>query len=283
MTISTATAARQTSAGVRTNVPLRVLNFNLESPETGGYSEDTETLTIFRTGAFIPLRGQISVGDFLRIVNLGNYSEADFRVVGLVGTTPDGVPIWGIERDENGLNFWGAFGPAPSVDRQPDVLELQCRACGVKKEHLITPIESEVFDFAGTLALECHVCGKPTVWANVDPNRPVDELAVVEILSPPEPAHGKEAEKRITKRSQMKLAILLQTAAGEKEITRTIDISKHGISVPLFVPLKIGDTVDIICPYEKDGVGIKQKAEVCWRAQYFTPDFPRMYGLRFVR
>lgn len=283
MTIST--AARRTSAGVRTNVPLRVLNFNLESPETGGFSEDTETLTIFRTGAFIPLRSQVSVGDFLRIVNLVNYSEADFQVVGLVGTAPDGAPIWGIERNEGGLNFWGAVGPAPSAGHQPAALELQCRACGLKKEHLITPIESEVFDFTGTLALACHVCGKPTFWANVDPNQPSIELAAVEPVAPPQHAHHKEtdAEKRVTKRSQIKLAILLQTEAGEKEITRTIDISRHGMSVPLFVTLKAGDTVGIVCPYEKDAVGIEQKAEVCWRAQYYSPDFPRMYGLRFVR
>jgi hypothetical protein len=279
------TAARQTSAGVRTNVPLRVLNFNLESPETGGFSEDTETLTIFRTGAFIPLRSQVSVGDFLRIVNMVNYSEADFHVVGLVGTTPDGAPIWGIERDENGLNFWGAVGPAPGGRHQPDALELQCRACGVTKEHLITPVESEVFDFTGTIALDCHSCGKPTFWTNVDPNQPSGELAAAETSAPPQHAHRKEAEaeKRVTKRSQIKLPILLQTAAGEKEITRTIDISKHGMSVPLFVTLKTGDTVGIVCPYEKDAVGIEQKAEVCWRAQYYTPDFPRMYGLRFVR
>lgn len=283
MTIST--AARRSNAGIRANVPLRVLNFNLESPETGGFTEDTQTLRIFRTGAFIPLRSHISIGDFLRIVNLTNYSEADFRVVGRVGTTPESTPIWGIERDEGGLNFWGAIGPVPGAAQQLEALELQCRACSLQKEHFVTPIESEVLHFSGAIGLDCHACGQPTFWAQANANQPLAAVTAAETLVFPQPAHGKESdtEKRVAKRSPIKLPILLRTEAGEKEITRTIDMSKRGLSLPLYVTLKVGATVGITCPYEPNEVGIEQKAEVCWRAQYYSPDFPRMYGLRFAR
>jgi hypothetical protein len=278
MTLST--VERQNSAGVRGSFPLRVLSFDLDNLEEG-FSEDTQALTIFHSGACVPLRNPVSVGDFLRIVNLTNYSEADFRIIGSIGTTPEGVTIWGVERQEGRSNFWGTGGPSPSL-QGAESLDLQCRVCGKHTAQKLTPVESEVLNSTGLIALDCDICGKPTYWT--DPNRPPNESIVDEMVAPPRRAdQHKKIEKRTAKRSQMKLPILVRTEAGEQEIAKTIDISKLGVCLPLYMTLKIGETLGIVCPYDSPAGGIEQKAEVCWRSQYYNQDFPRMYGLRFVR
>lgn len=60
-------------------IPIRVTAFG---GSAGGFSEETYTVEINRAGARIALGHRVETGDTLRIVNLENGREADFRVVG---------------------------------------------------------------------------------------------------------------------------------------------------------------------------------------------------------
>jgi len=71
----------RTDALIELSVPVRVLRFDLEKSETGGFSEDTRTLAVSRSGGSVPLPKSVMPGDSVRIINLENHSEADFRVV----------------------------------------------------------------------------------------------------------------------------------------------------------------------------------------------------------
>jgi hypothetical protein len=282
---------RRRSERLQIGIPVRVLSFDLEHFETGGFSEDTRTLLVSRSGASVALRNPVIAGDSLRIINLTNHSEADFRVVGALGTSEDGAGIWAVECLERRDDFWGVEFPPPSVEISDDIISLQCRACGKKANHPLTLMELEVLSSAGIIILNCGPCGKPTYWIDADPNRPPGNFPTVEAVAPPprvrESARTaekeKKLEKRAAKRSRLKLPILVRNQAGDRELSTTVDISKLGVAVSLFMKLDAGETVKIICPYDTRSGGIEQNAEVRWRSRYYNEDFPRTYGLRFTR
>ena len=60
-------------------IPIRVSAFG---GSDGGFSEETYTVEINRDGARIALKHRVEPGDTLRIANMENLREADFRVVG---------------------------------------------------------------------------------------------------------------------------------------------------------------------------------------------------------
>jgi hypothetical protein len=282
---------RRSSERLQISIPVRVLSFDLEHSETGGFSEDTHTLVVSRSGASVALRNPVIAGDSLRIINLTNQSEADFRVVGAMGTTEDGSGIWAVECQEHRDDFWGVAFPSPSAEISEDAVSLQCRACGRKVNYPLTLMELEVLSTAGIIVLNCDSCGKPTYWVDAGPNRPSGNDPATEAVAPPprvresERRAGKEkrVDTRAAKRSGLKLPILVRNQAGDQEISKTVDVSKLGVGVNLFMKLEVGETVKIICPYDAQSGGIEQTAEVRWRSRYYNDDFPRTYGLRFIR
>jgi hypothetical protein len=152
---------RRSSERLQIGIPVRVLSFDLEHFETGGFSEDTCTLFVCRSGASIALQNSVIAGDSLRIINLTNRSEADFRVVGALGATDDGMGIWAVECLERRADFWGVELPPPSTEISEGVI-LECRACRMTANHPLTFMELEVLGSAGIIILNCHQCGKPT-------------------------------------------------------------------------------------------------------------------------
>jgi hypothetical protein len=281
----------RSSGRLQTSIPVRVLSFDLEDFETGGFSEDTHTILVTRSGASVALRNPVTAGESLRIINLTNQTEADFRVVGALGRTEDGTSIWAVECQEHRDDLWGVECSPPSGEISEDAVSLQCRACGRKANYPLTLMELEVLTTAGILALNCDLCGKPTYWVDADPNRPGGNSPATEAVAPPprvresERVKGKEnkGEARAAKRSGLRLPILVRNQAGDHEISKTVDISKLGVGVPLFMKLEVGATVKIICPYDPQSGGIEQTAEVRWRSRNYNDNFPRTYGLRFIR
>ncbi len=140
---------RRSSERLQISVPLRVLSFDFENFETGGFSEDTRTLLVSRSGASVALRNPVIAGDSLRIINLTDLSEADFRVVGSLGTTEEGAVIWAVECLERRDDFWGVKCPPPSAEISEDTVFLQCRACGKKANCPLTFMELEVLASQG--------------------------------------------------------------------------------------------------------------------------------------
>jgi hypothetical protein len=219
-----------------------------------------------------------------------NHKEADFRVVGSLGSAEDDANIWAVECQASKEDFWGVECPRTNADNPDDTAFIQCRACGKKANRRLTFMEHEVIGSAGIIILHCEMCGKPTYWVDANSNRIQSNFQAVEPLAPQSDAsefektteNEKPTEKRAAKRTGLKLSIHVRNETGEEEVSRLVDISKFGVGVALFMKLKVGDTLKIICPYDPRSGGIEQTAQVCWRSRYYNQDFPRTYGLRFA-
>ncbi|HEV2350733.1 MAG TPA: PilZ domain-containing protein [Terriglobia bacterium] len=262
-------------------IPIRVIGFALEKNE---FSEDTTTVAISREGARIKLKQKVAPHSTVRIINLENYNEADFRVVGPSSLEGREASEWGVEYVELARNIWGIEIPAVKIPVDDPGALLECRVCHQQDRHVLSPMEAEAMNSAGILALNCDKCNKLTYWNYADPRMlpvvfPPPDLIAPAV--PDKPVEKKGIEKRKAKRLGMKLKILVRNSKGVEEIGKTEDISKGGVAVALAMDLVVGEQVTVICPYSGQGNEPGQKAEVRRRAA-FTFNERRHYGFLYL-
>ena len=263
------------------SIPIRVMGTDLTGE---AFTEDTNTLVINQAGARISLKARVVTDDSIRIINLDNYSEADFRIVGPTLLSEGAVAEWGVECSEPGRNIWGIELPPPLSREGPDAgALLECRACKSRGFWPVTLMEVEVLNSTGVINRACTKCGKTTYWTYLDVNLRPRAFSPSEPVAPaPKEAEvKKKIEKRQDKRMGMKLPVFVRNVAGEEETAKSENISKGGLAVSLAMDLKVGDQIEVICPYT-GSQDIPQKGEVRQRATF---DFggKRMYGIRYIK
>jgi hypothetical protein len=262
--------------------PIRVVGFNTAS---GDFTEDTHTIAINQAGARLALQHRVAADDTIRIVNLENYSEAEFRVVGPTRLAGAEAAEWGVECLEGSRNIWGIELPPPLSAAQAGAgALLECRACHAQGMWPVTSMEVEVLDSTGLINRQCNQCAKITYWTYADTSRRPREFSPSEPVEPaPREADiQRKLEKRREKRMGMVLTIMVRNQKGEQEITKTDNISKGGIAVSLVMDLEVGDTLSIVCPYTPGSQDIPQKGEVRRRAT-FPFGGKRLYGIAYKR
>ena len=264
------------------SIPIRVIGLETVS---GEFTEDTKTIVVNEAGARIALDHKVAADDAVRIINLENYSEADFRIVGPTLLAGQEVAEWGVECTEVGRSIWGIQLPPPlsGQDSEAGAL-LECRACKAQGFWPLTLMEVEVLNSTGVINRKCSKCNKITYWAYADVSRRPREFPPTEPVAPaPREAEVKKGiEKRTDKRMGMKLPIMVRNERGEEEVTKTENISKGGLAVSLAMDLVEGDKLSVVCPYTPGSQDIPQKAEVRRRGM-FPFDGKRLYGVRYIR
>ena len=263
-------------------IPIRVIGF---ATTDGDFSEDTETCVINQAGARIALQHHVAAEDSIRIVNLETHAEAEFRVVGPTRLEGDQVSEWGVECTESGHNVWGVELPPPLPREGKDAgALLECRACRAQGFWPLTLMEVEVLDSTGEINRLCNKCSKTTYWTYAEVSRRPRAFSATEAVAPaPRGAEVKKfVERRNFKRMMLKLPIYVRNSKGEHEISKTENVSKGGVAVPLEMELQVGDVVSVECPYTSEVPDILQKAEVRMRATFSFGD-RRLYGLKYIR
>lgn len=263
-------------------IPIRVIGLDAD---TGEFSEDTHTTVVNRTGARIALKHRVAAEETVRIINLENYSEADFRVVGPTRLSGAEAGEWGVEGVEPRRNIWGIELPPPLATPGTEAgALLECRGCRKQGFWPVTLMEVEVLDSTGIIQRQCSQCGKLTYWTYADVSRRPRDFPPSEAVAPAPrvAAVKKKTEKRADKRLGMKLPILVRNQRGEQEITKTENVSKGGVAVSLAMELAMGETLSVVCPYTQGGQGIEHKAAVRRRSTFTFGDM-RLYGLHYIR
>jgi len=280
---------RRDSERVLLSIPIRVSFFG--RGETS-FAEETKTVEINRKGARIVLKHPVNPDDTLRIVNLENLREADFRVLGPSRLEEGGVCEWGVECLETAREIWEIqfSPPLEQAGKQAGAL-LECSEC---RTQIFTALQSWEVDALdeGSLQRLCQDCGGPTDWRYVDVNlrarereRAAPEAVAASPETPgwvpsvvPQPA---QPERRSSRRLALKLPILVRTKAGDQEITKTENISKGGLAVCLGIELEVGDTITVCCPYEEGGQNLEQKAIIRHRETFFVGQ-RWLYGVQIL-
>lgn len=273
---------RRNSERLRLSIQIRVMGCDLEGVE---FKEDTHTIIVNRTGARIVLKRRMGGGETVRIVDLENYHESDFRLVGRL-TPPDAESgEWGVDCLESRRNIWGIDlpPPLPAGGLESGAL-LECRSCHQQGFLTVWLTELDVLESSGIIVRNCKECGKPTNWTFAEVTRRPRQFPLSEPVAPPvskvEAAKG--VEKRIHRRTAMKLPILVRNKKGEEDTAKTENVCKGGYGVNLWLDLPEGEVVTVVCPYTPEGENIHQKAQVRSRPK-FEFGGRRYYGLRLLR
>ncbi|HUU15254.1 MAG TPA: PilZ domain-containing protein [Terriglobia bacterium] len=287
------TQAVETGAGqrrterVKLSIPIRVMCFG-GSP--GHFVEDTHTLMVNRDGALIALKHRVAADDTLRVINLENFREADFRVVGETRLQSGDFSGWGVECLERERTLWDIDFPPP-LDPGGSTAGalLECLGCGKQGLLVLSLVEVDLLESSGTLQKLCDKCGHLSTWSYADVTRRPKEMPPVQAPAaaqpPASPRVGKwdgKAERRVYKRVAVKLRALVRNSKGQQEIAKTENLSKGGLALCLRMELSLGEFVRIICPYSGGVEEFERTAEVRYRAPHVAGQ-NWFYGLRYFR
>ena len=276
-------AERRGTERLLVTIPIRVIAFGAHG---SGFTEDSYTVEVNRAGARIALKHRVGADDALRIVNLQNYTEADFRVVGATRLAAEGASEWGVECLDEGRNIWGIDfpPPLPDQDSQAGAL-LKCQGCGKQALSVLTMMEVTILDSTGVLQKPCDVCAQHSPWAyaSMPGGGPADPPPSQPAPSPPPAAKRDEGiERRVHRRVALKLSVLVRNHQGQEHVVKTENISKGGLAVCLPMMLDVGEIVTVVCPYMAGGQNLEQKAEVRRRADFLAGE-KWLYGMKYLR
>ena len=274
--------AGRRSERVMLEIPIRVICFGGSG---GDFSEDSRTIFVNHDGGLIRLKHKVAPEDVVRIINLENMREADFRVAGAALSEAGKVSGWGVECLDKDRSLWGIDFPEPLTtgDARASAL-LECEGCGKKVLRVLTFTEVGMLDTAGRLDQLCDYCGQLSPWAYADVKRRPQQTPPVEEVEPVPRAEkwDHKTERRARKRVALKLPVFVQWAQGKSQVGKTEDVSKGGIAVCLGMMLALGDRVSVVCPYSGESEQLTQKAEVRRRVNLYAGQ-KWLYGLRYVR
>ncbi len=206
------------------------------------FEEEALTVIINKHGAAISLGKILYPEQRLRIRNLENGIEADFRVVGELRRVLGDRREWGVEVVNPESQIWGLdFGPPPEQP-QPKAL-IACAEC---KTALLTPLSSIEYDIllhTGAISRHCKGCGQTTRWKPSEQAAAAGELVVG---SEPPPA---VAEKRKTPRRLLTMLLQVRDRSGRTESVQTVDASKGGITFVSTGAYHVGEEVWFMLPF----------------------------------
>ena len=103
-------AERRDTERILLKFPIRVSAFG---GGAGEFTEEAWTVEVNRTGARISLKHAVAPDDTIRIVNLENLREADFRVLEPIRLAQGDLSEWGVECLEPDRNLWDIKFSAP--------------------------------------------------------------------------------------------------------------------------------------------------------------------------
>ena len=257
-------------------IPIVVAGFDATGAE---FSEQTYTLVVNRDGARLALKQPAAEQDIIHIINLDNMREADFRLVGRMGSLTAEVSEWGVECLSEDLNIWGIeFAARAAAEDYSIHALLECRACGNRFFWPVSLVELDVLRSSGIIQNHCEPCGQPTYWMFADASRRVREFAATEPVTPPPHA---PPERRAGRRWVLKLPVLVKSSKGVEEVAQTENASAFDLAVYLDLNLTLGEIVTVICPYLSGGTNPERRAELRRRVPA-SPGPKALYAFRYL-
>ncbi len=234
--------------------PVRIHVSGEEAPGRT-FEENAITVNINKHGAAISLTHLLFSEQRLRIRNLENGIEADFRVVGELRRVFGDRREWGVEVANPESQIWGLdFGPPPE-SVQPKAL-IACVECKTALLAPISSIEYDVLLHTGAISRHCKGCEQTTRWKPGEQAAAAGEL--VTGLEAPRPA----VERRKHPRRRVTMLLQVRDQGGKTESVQTVDASKGGISFVSSSVFRVGEEVWFTLPFTTGDAPTESKGRI---------------------
>jgi len=252
-------------------IPIRVRGM---SQEHRFFDEQTSTTRITQDFIVILLRdlvdldtelhianAQTQIGGTFRVAWINTCLNQDFYSVGLELLDPEGE-IWEPESMQDGL---------VTGDAAPVVL-LECLRCHQRVSAPLPEAETESLGEGFTIARHCDTCKATTGWAyQVSEPSAAEAPSAVELTPDAEatssslPSAEASKDNRLKGRAPIHLPVkIVRNKYGRliSDICETLNVSRTGVYFATNQRYEVGETLEVIMPYDPDGVAIPVQAVV---------------------
>jgi hypothetical protein len=235
------------------SLPIRVAGMDTAGVE---FEEETVTISVNKRGACVSLTHLLSSDKVVRIRNLRNGMEGEFRVVGEVQQIFSDRREWGLEVINGEPEIWGEKFTTPNEEARPGVL-IQCSTCRRMAIRSISSIEFDVLLHTGMISRHCDACGETTRWHPYAQPQAAVASSEGDMLSP-------QSRSRRAQRLKLTMRLWVRNGEGETEVVRTKDASKSGVCFQSERRYRVGDEIYIVLPYAANEAPKETKAKVVW-------------------
>lgn len=160
-TASGPTSNLRGSERVSLSLPIRISGIDQHGTD---FSEECCTVDVSQQGATIVVDRELSLGQNIKIRQIGTSKEALARVADRKETKSEGR-VFGIAFIDNGVDLWDIeFPTTPSAEKAVLRALLTCATCGRLQLARLNEFESDLFLGHHSLARLCSRCSAWTVW-----------------------------------------------------------------------------------------------------------------------
>ncbi len=269
-------AQKRRSDRLMLTVPLRVQGMDASGDKI---KADGRTLVLNRHGAKIQLAQKLATGSTVRIVNLTNRREADFRVVGPTAPPTDKGGEWGVEYVSPNEDIWGIRFPPTEGEVNEAAALLECRVCNSAVMTRLSLVEVEVLDSSGILNRLCEHCDGRTPWSYAEKQLIMDKALPSEPRVEPEEGGP---EKRRHRRVALQMPVRIRDYQGGTDISKSDNVSKGGFSFVSEKDYTVGAGVMVACPYSPTGQSPEVHARIV-RMRPVPGTNRKIYGVSYDR
>lgn len=234
------------------------------------FEEEAITVSVSQDGACISVLQVLLPGRTLRIRNLENNLETEFRVVGELRRVFGERREWGVESLYREPNIWGVEFEPPPEDVQPKVL-ICCGKCKNGALCSLSSMEYEVLMHAGVISRHCEPCQETTRWEPGNPGRGEASAS---------PVGQQGAEQRKHKRLKLTMLLRAVDSQGHSELVQALDISKGGVRFLSKLQYRIGEVISLTMPSAEKSVPIEARSRVVRVEQ---AELGTVYAVKFER
>jgi hypothetical protein len=260
---------------VTLRVPLQISGGDLSGQD---FLEQGYTKILNRNGAAIVVNRLLAPEQTLTIRWVGDKVEAEVRVIGQIGSEPDGK-VYGVAFLNPAVDFWHIdFSPASGGVMLRVLLE--CPGCRNREIVPLSEFELSVFESNGTLSRRCNKCRDTTLWSQSKDQRPPEpEVAPAPVVAaPPPPEEKKERRKGTRTKIQRKGCILF---CQQETPVDVIDMSRGGARFHSSGSFATDLLVRIAVPYIPGTANIFVPARIRWSRS--LPSGTTEYGVEYVK
>ncbi len=264
-------AQKRRSDRLRLTIPLRVHGIDSAGVKI---KAEGRTLVLNRHGARIQLGEKLAVGSLVRIVNLTNNREAEFRVVGPTAPPSEKGGEWGVEYSNPKEDIWGIRFPPIEGDIAEAAALLECQACHTAVMLRLSLVEVEVLDATGVLNRQCESCDRKTSWGYAEKQLAVESAK-------PAPTRDKTgADLRRHRRVALQMPVRVRDYQGGVEVSKSDNVSKGGFSFVSEKNYANGTGVMVACPYSPTGESPEVHARIV-RQRTIAGTNRKVYGVSY--
>ncbi len=255
---------------VRAAIPIRVRGM---STQNKFFDETAETQWVGKLTLIARIRNLVDLESEVHVTNLNSNLGGTFRVVWLNTLGRDGFHDLGLELTQSEGNLWEIKLPSPETTEPEPAARtwLQCRRCRQVALAPVPEAEPEFFYEGFLIAQACDRCKATTPWeygVEVTEDEFISEEESGDRASRTRKAKklGKEHRKKGRAPLSIQIKVIRHTfGVPSEDICKTINVSRHGAYFLSDQPYEVGESVEVVMPYEEGDLTIPLPARVVRR------------------